>query len=365
MKVGVMVAVGLLSGSVIAAQKPEGPIDALDGIDTVVLLRDGKEAFGKSAFRSDHGRFTYLFSSAETKAEFDKAPEKYAIQMGGLCARMGRTVTGNPSDYLVHDGKIYIFGSDACHKLFASAPEKYLQKPAAPMPRDTAASTRGQALLDKAARQLGVKLDTMASYVEMTSETQKRPTGDIQITTRKAWRFPDGARSERMMTRPDGQKVSYGTLLTANGAWQIGGPELSPVIPEAVPSVQLDLGRQVLPLLRSRREAGTQVATLGAATIDGVSVERVRVKRGGHDVTLNLDAATGRVHSTSFIDRGRDGQFGEYTLVYSDFRAVDGVTVPFEEKAVFNGTVEPALSRKLESVSINGPLDEALFKVSR
>ena len=84
-----------------------------------MLLKDGKEAFGKQAFRSDHGRFTYLFSSAETKAEFDKAPEKYAIQMGGLCARMGRTVTGNPSDYLVHDGKIYIFGSDACHKSFA------------------------------------------------------------------------------------------------------------------------------------------------------------------------------------------------------------------------------------------------------
>ena len=185
------------------------------------------------------------------------------------------------------------------------------------MPRDTAASTRGRALLDKAARQLGAKLDTMASYVEMASETQKRPTGDIQITIRKAWRFPDGARSERMMTRPDEDgKSAFGTLLTANGAWQIGGPQLSPVIPEALPSVQLDLGRQVLPLLRSRREAGTQVAALGAATIDGVSVERVRVKRGGLDVTLNLDAATGRVHSTSFIDRGRDGQFGEYTLVY-------------------------------------------------
>ena len=288
---------------------------ALDGVDTVVLLKEGKEVFGKQALPLRARAFAYLFSSAETKAEFDKAPEKYAIQMGGLCARMGKTVTGNPSDYLVHDGKIYIFGSDACHKSFASAPEKYLPKPAAPMPRDAAAATRGQALLDKAARQLGAKLDTVASYVEMASETQKRPTGDIQITTRKAWRFPDGARSERTMTRPDGQKVSFGTLLTANGAWQIGGPQLSPVIPEAVPSVQLDLGRQVLPLLRSRREAGTQVAALGAATVDGVAVERVRVKRGGLDVTLNLDAATGRVHSTSFIDRGRDGQFGEYTLV--------------------------------------------------
>ena len=204
--------------------KRQRPSDALDGVDTVVLLKQGKEVFGKSAFRSERGRFTYLFSSAETKAEFDKAPEKYAIQMGGLCARMGRTVTGNPSDYLVHDGKIYIFGSDACHKLFASAPEKYLPKPAAPMPRDTAAATRGRALLDKAARQLAApKLDTMASYVEMTSETQKRPTGDVQIATRKTWRFPAGARQRTDDDVPDGQKVVFGTLLTPGGAWRIGG----------------------------------------------------------------------------------------------------------------------------------------------
>lgn len=71
------------------------------------------------------------------------------------------------------------------------------------------------------------------------------------------------------------------------------------------------------------------------------------------------------MHSTTFVDRNRDGQFGECTLVYSDFRAVDGVSVPFEEKALFNGTPDPYLSRKLESVSINAAVDAALFQVAR
>ena len=94
-----------------------------------------------------------------------------------------------------------------------------------------------------------------------------------------------------------------------------------------------------------------------AGSVDGVAVERVRVQRGGLDVTVNLDASTGRVHSTTFIDRNREGQFGEYTVVYADFRAVDGLSVPFEEKASFNGTADPSLSRKLDSVSINGAVD--------
>jgi YHS domain-containing protein len=340
-------------------------MEALDGLDPVVLLKEGKEVFGKSAFRSEHGRFAYLFSTAETKAEFEKTPGKYSIQLGGVCARMGKTVTGNPSDYFVHDGKIYIFGSDACHKSFVAAPEKYLAKPAAPMPRDPAATTRGQALLDKVAKGMGTKLDALTTYVESTSETQKRPTGDVQITTRKLWRFPDAARMDRSMLRPDGQTATYGTLLTAGRAWGIGGPQLVAVIPDSIPSVQLDLGRQIVPLLRTRREAGTLVAALGAGTVDGVAVERVRVQRGGLDVTVNIDPATGRVHSTTFIDRNREGQFGEYTLVYGDFRQVDGLLVPFEEKAMFNGAADPSLSRKLETIVINSALDQALFQAPR
>ena len=54
--------------------------------------------------------------------------------MSGACARMGGGVSGNPADYAVVDGKIYIFGSDDCHKKFVAAPAKFLPKPAPPMP---------------------------------------------------------------------------------------------------------------------------------------------------------------------------------------------------------------------------------------
>ncbi len=113
-----------LTAMPIAQSMPE-PADALDGLDPVMLIA-GKEVPGKSALSVKRGGFTYLFSTAETKATFEGDPGKYEIQLGGLCARMGKTAGGNPADFLVHDGKIYVFGSDACHKKFAAAPAKFL-----------------------------------------------------------------------------------------------------------------------------------------------------------------------------------------------------------------------------------------------
>ena len=360
-KTFVFVTFAALATHAAEAQPAAAQTDALDGVDTVVLLKEGKEVFGKQAFRSEHGRLTYLFSSAATKAEFDAAPEKYAVQMGGLCARMGKTATGNPSDYMVHAGKIYLFGSDGCHKAFAEAPEKYLPRPASPMPSDPAAAARGQVLLEKAVASVGAKVDTLTTYVESSAETQKRPTGDVTIEIRKLWQFPGASRLDRTVPMANGQKMTFGTLLTPAGAFSIGGPQVTPVIPEAVPSVQQDMWRQIVPLLRGRREPGVVVASLGPAPIEGVQVERVRVRRAGLDVTLNLDPQSGRIHSTSFIDRGPGGQYGEIALVYSDFKNVDGLTLPYAERGLFNGIAEASLSRTIGNITINQPLDAALF----
>ena len=110
-------------------------LDALDGLDPVLLV-GGKEVPGKSAFSVTRGNFVYLFATAETKATFERDPARYEIQLGGMCAKMGRTAGGNPADFIVHEGKIYIFGSDDCHKKFQANPAKYLITPPAPLPAD-------------------------------------------------------------------------------------------------------------------------------------------------------------------------------------------------------------------------------------
>ena len=351
-----------VGGSTSAQQATPPPPDALDGVDVVVLIQQGKEVFGKSEFRSTHGGFTYLFSSAQTKSEFEKAPEKYAIQLGGLCARMGGTVTGNPSDYVVHDGKIYIFGSDECHKLFVATPGKYLPKPAAPMPTGGDAVAKGRALLDKAAiAHGGKKLDSVSSYLEAWTVTQQRQTGPVSISNKNLWRFPGEARNERVIPLASGP-MTVAMTMTPAGAWGVGnGGRVMLPPPGVVPAIEGALWRQLIPLLRVRRETNIKVASLGPATIDGATFERVRLVRGGVDVTLHLDAASGRVHSMTYVDRKSDGEVGAIAIVYGDYQALDGVLIPFSETATFNGAPNTTLTRRIDTVTVNAPVDSQLF----
>src|ERR1051326_4206064 len=106
----------------------------LEGLDPV-LLAQGKEVQGDMKFTLTRGQFQYIFASAENKATFEKDPTRYEIQLDGHCARMGSPTTGNPDLYAVHNGRIYIFGSEECQTAFKAAPEKYLEVPPPPKTR--------------------------------------------------------------------------------------------------------------------------------------------------------------------------------------------------------------------------------------
>src|SRR3954471_2419380 len=104
MRVARVLFVTMLVTAPALAQMPASR-EALDGVDPVALLTQGKEISGKPRFKVSHGKFEYLFASAENKAAFEKTPEKYEIQLSGACARMGAGVSGNPSDYAVVGGR--------------------------------------------------------------------------------------------------------------------------------------------------------------------------------------------------------------------------------------------------------------------
>lgn len=348
------------------AQTPQ-TTEALDGVDTVLLLKTGKETFGKSTFQTTHGSLTYLFASAETKAEFDRAPEKYAVQKNGQCARMAGGATGNPSNYAVVDGKIYVFGSDDCRTRFLAAPAKFMTRVPPPMPTAAEAVASGKAALARAVAAHGAgALRAMTSYLE----TQRgfapagRPGPPPEI--RFMWSFPAGARSERTFTMggASGRTMTVATLLTPSGVWN--GPldparPLSALNPAGVDEMQLFFGWHLLPLLRGLDTEGTVVASLGNGTVAGAAVERVRLRRGGVDVMLNIDPGSSRVHSLSFVGRNRDGEFGEVLIVFADYRDISGVLVPFVEKGSFDGTPDEFWTRTLEKVEVNPSLDAALF----
>jgi len=116
-------AVIVLAIFVTASAQSSSPETPLEGLDPVMLVQ-GKEVQGDMKFKVTRGRFEYLFANAENKATFEKDPARYEIQLDGACARMGAPTTGNPDLYTVHNGHIYIFGSEECQTVFKAAPDK-------------------------------------------------------------------------------------------------------------------------------------------------------------------------------------------------------------------------------------------------
>ena len=92
------------------------------------------------------------------------------------------------------------------------------------------------------------------------------------------------------------------------------------------------------------------------------TVEQVAVGIDGISYTLGIDPATGRILSLSYRRRGPAGDFGQLTKVFSDFRAVDGLTLPFKITAAFNDQPWKEQSATIESITINGKVDPALFE---
>jgi YHS domain-containing protein len=357
---------GLLGALLFATVAPavaqgSAPVEALDGLDPVLLVQ-GKEVAGKADLTVVRGRFQYLFSSADTKSTFEREPAKYEIQLGGMCARMGKTAGGNPADYLVHDGKIYIFGSDDCHRKFQAAPAKYLATAAPAMPSSPDAAKKGGALVDRAAKALGgaERIDGLTTYSETVSQVQKRPQGEAQITTKTMWRFPDATRVERTMVMGE-RKMTSAQLLTPAGAWYLSQGRAYPAPEAGRPSVEMDLGRNPVALIHARHAANFKTAALGSATVAGMTVDQVRVQRGAIDVVLGLDPASARLQTITFTDRNNEGEVGTYTLVYSDYRPVEGLTLPFAVRGLFNGEAEPSQTYTIESIAVNPQLDASLF----
>ena len=353
--------VPLAAGAAAGSQDKVEARDALDGLDPVLLVA-GKEVPGKSAFSVTRGEFIYLFSTADTKATFERDAAKYEIQLGGLCAKMGKTAGGNPSDFIVHDGKIYIFGSDDCHKKFQAEPAKYLAAPPPPLPASSSAATRGRQIVERAVEAVGgaARLDALTSYVESFSQIQKRPQGETTITTRTMWSFPDRVRQERTMAL-QGKTMSSATILAPQGMWFLGsGGQAYPMRPASRPSLEQDFGRHPIALLRARRSPTFKAVALGTATVDGVGVENVRVVNGETDVTLAIDVK-GRIQSTTFRDRNAEGEYGTFTVAYSDFRPVEGLQLPFNSRATFNGQPSPAQSVTIDTILLNPPLERSLF----
>ena len=362
------VIVWLSCGFVTLAQSPaQNVTPVLEGLDPILLLQ-GKEVQGDLKITVTRGKFQYLFASAENKATFEKDPARYEIQMDGACARMGPPVTGNPDLFTVYDGRIYIFGSGECKKRFEAAPKNYLEAESGGTKPETVvtpeALKKGQSLIERAVSAVGgpARIDGLTSYQEKNTVVQTRRQGEVEVKTNLTVLYPDRIRSDQTMpdwNNPSAMRQMSIVIMPSQVFGIMAGDARS--LPDSVRNDQeKDLKRRQLSILRGRKSVTP--AAIGNGNVGGTAVEQVAIEIDGVRHTLGIDPATGRILSLSYRRRGPDGSFGQFVQVFSDFREVGGLTLPFKVNATFNDQPWKEQSPTIGEIVVNAKIDPALFE---
>jgi hypothetical protein len=89
---------------------------AIKGYDPVAYFTDGKPTQGLPDIEYEWDDHRYRFPSEQHRELFKADPVRYAPQFGNFCAMAlakGEVVVANPENWLINDGKLYVFGKSA------------------------------------------------------------------------------------------------------------------------------------------------------------------------------------------------------------------------------------------------------------
>lgn len=120
---GVFVA-GVAPGRAPRAAEHE-PSLALEGYDPVAYFTRGKATPGSPQHEYVWAGAVYRFASARDLALFRIGPERYLPQYDSLCAgsmAAARKYPGDPRNWLIYGGRLYLFGSAGARAQMARDP---------------------------------------------------------------------------------------------------------------------------------------------------------------------------------------------------------------------------------------------------
>lgn len=331
-------------------------------LDAVELL-NGREVQGDAKYAVTRSGYVYHFASADSKAAFERAPEKYEIQLGGSCARMGPLSGEGSCDlFAVHDGKLYIFASDACRKGFLKAPEKQLETDDPKPAGDEAARKRGMELFELAVKAHGgPAIDAAKSYrqrVDAMVDYRGKPTPNNTALTIA---FPDRARDDFTWDNSTSSHAMSG----GQGAWIRNAAFDKVMAPSQVRAFQRAINRNLLTILKARTSLDFVAIRTGDANLDGTPVERVAVHFGGATSTLSIDPNSGNILAVAFpMQGGERGWYGVTERTFTEWTTASGILLPIAWTSTFDGKPAGNKPTRLTAVEVNPTLDAATFAVA-
>ncbi len=212
-----------------------------------------------------------------------------------------------------------------------------------------------RAVLERVIRGMGglAALRGVKTVIARQTVTSPTPQGPTDTQTTSYIEYPDKFRVEAMT--PAGM-LSSG--FDGKAAWARDPGGVHDVPPEGTTEAKNNLKRDVIRLLLDAQDNLLGVRLLQDVRGPDGRTQRVLEFTGPdqNPIILNVDAETFRVTKLSFA-AGTGGQ-ALVDETYSDYRAVNGVQMPFAaERRVGQLTIR----RKVSDIQINAPIDPSLF----
>ncbi len=104
---------------------------AVGGYDPVAYFEEEKPVKGLKEFEFVHQGATWRFASPDNLRRFMESPEAFAPQYGGYCAwavAQGYTAPGNPKNWSVRAGKLYLNYDNGVQAKWLKDPEGFIKR---------------------------------------------------------------------------------------------------------------------------------------------------------------------------------------------------------------------------------------------
>ncbi|HRI42638.1 MAG TPA: hypothetical protein PLL78_00955 [Fimbriimonadaceae bacterium] len=330
---------------------------ALRGLDPVALC-EGKEVPGSERWTAGAAGLVYRFSSEENRTKFLKDPERWGIQFDGACMKMGPTSGKGSSDrFAVHEGRIYVFASDACYQWFVLDPERFIDRPDRWEEPTADQVRRAKGLLDSAVARIGgadrLRRASILQFRYDVVEAARR--GEIRHSVITTYRDPGAIRRDYVYP-------GYAwSLLSLPKAGYVLMKEVEKTGRDTQAYMLRSVSHEPLYLLREAVLGRAKFAWQGTSIDREGAFGRVRLYSGGAVTVLSIDQVSGIIRSAEYVGRSGPG-IARVVNRYSAEGDLAGLRVPREVRTVFGGLPEKETITLLADLRLDPSLPAGFFE---
>jgi YHS domain-containing protein len=332
----------------------------------VVRLLAGEVVAGREDLVVEREGIAYTFADEHSLSTFHADPERYEVADGGACGSMGPlSGLGDAGRYTVHDGRVYLFASDACRERFLKDPGRCIETDNPVPVSDDESAARGRATMDALLAWAGGREAVAGVRTFRAIATRHETHGDKDWTIHNelAARFPD-----HLMAAEQWNNLRYTTVSTPEGGAMGGMAGIDPIASSRTRAFRRAMSRELIVLVHAYatgaaegEQPGMVIVSDGQGEINGVQVERVAVAYNGATSIISVERSTGRPLRLEFQGRDVTSSVGLIARDYSRSATIDGITLPAAYTVSLDGKLLTRGGHDFGVIEINPSLPAETF----